>query len=182
MTSNELAARLTAVEDRLAIGQLPIRYALAVDGRDIDAWVNLFEPDIDMGRYGRGREVLREFITPQVKWFYRSHHLICGQRVDLLDETSATGQTYCRAEHEVGDRYVIMSICYDDSYIKVDGEWFFRERRERHWYAVDVLERPQSAPGFASWDHGRNPALPHGFPTWTSFWDGVDLAEITSQP
>jgi hypothetical protein len=31
----------------------------------------------------------------------------------------ATGRTYCRAEHEVADRFVVMGFCYDDIYAKV---------------------------------------------------------------
>lgn len=183
MTNEDLAARLAAVEDRLNIGQLPIRYALAVDSRDVDAWVALFEPDVDMGRYGRGREVLRDFITPQLRTFYRSLHLICGHRVELVDDTTATGKTYCRAEHEVGGRFVVMGICYDDTYAKVSGEWFFRRRKERHWYAVDVLERPQEAAHYTSWaPTGDYPELPQAFPSWTPFWSDVDTSELTASP
>ena len=47
---DEVLARLARVEAYQAIQQLPIRYALAVDGRDIDAWVGLFVPDVDMDR------------------------------------------------------------------------------------------------------------------------------------
>ena len=177
----DIDKRITAVEDRLAIGQLPIRYALAVDGRDLDGWVSLFVPDVDCGRHGKGREALKGYITPQLRWFYRSLHLICGHRVELVDDTTATGKTYCRAEHEVGDRFVVMGICYDDVYAKVDGEWFFERRKERHWYAADLLERPQAV-DFASWGRSPTPALPKAFPTWEAFWAGVDTAPITSHP
>ena len=37
-----------------------------------------------------------------------------------------------------------MAICYFDEYARVDGEWFFSRRRERHWYAADVTGTPQS--------------------------------------
>lgn len=37
-TEADLAQRLTRVEDTLAIQQLPIRYALALDQRNVDAW------------------------------------------------------------------------------------------------------------------------------------------------
>ena len=146
---NSQAARLARVEAQLAIGQLPIRYALAVDQRDLDAWVGLFVPDVDMGRHGRGREVLREWIAPAVSQFYRSIHQICGHRIELGpagptgEPETASGQVYCRAEHEVGKRWIVMAIRYDDEYRRVDGEWLFSRRRERHWYAADLLERPQ---------------------------------------
>jgi hypothetical protein len=171
-------ARLARLEAHQKITQLPIRYAIAVDSRDLDAWIALFEPELDMGRHGRGREVLREYIDPQVRQFYRSIHLICGHRVDLgPDEadgpTSATGSVYCRAEHEVDDRWVVMAIRYDDEYARIGDEWFFRRRREHHWYAADLTERPQSV-DFDSWGtSGRRPALPAHEPSWARFW-GAD--------
>jgi hypothetical protein len=174
-------ARLAAVEARLEIGQLPIRYALAVDGRDIGAWVALWEPDVDCGRLGRGRDALRSILTPMVQTFYRSIHLICGHRIELLTEDTARGKTYCRAEHEVGDRFIAMAICYSDDYRKVDGEWFFSRRREQHWYAADVLERPQAV-GFGSWEQSETPALPWAFQSWTEFWRDVDTTPLTSHP
>jgi hypothetical protein len=69
----------------------------------------------------------------------------------------------------VDDRWIVMAICYFDDYSRVDGEWLFRRRREKHWYAADVLEHPQAV-GFDSWYSGGPPALPHDFPTWDGFW------------
>jgi hypothetical protein len=166
---SDLEARLSAVEARLEIGQLPIRYALAVDGRDVDAWLNLFVPDVNCGAAGVGHAVLRDVISPQLRWFRRSIHQICGHRIELMAADRARGEVYCRAEHEVDDRWIVMAICYFDSYRKVEGEWLFERRRERHWYAVDQLERPQDV-AFGSWEHAPAPALPDAFPTWADFW------------
>src|SRR5437588_10000789 len=94
---DEAQERLERIESQLAIQQLPIRYALAVDSRDVDTWVNLFVPDVDMGRRGRGRDVLRRYIEPQLHQFYRSMHQICGHRVELVDRDTARGAVYCRA-------------------------------------------------------------------------------------
>jgi SnoaL-like protein len=183
--TDDLAIRIDRVESYQAIQQLAIRYALAVDGRDVDAWVNLFEPDVDMGHHGRGRDVLRAFIEPQLRWFYRSIHLICGHRIELVDDDShrARGAVYCRAEHEVGDRWVVMAICYLDDYRRVEGEWYFSRRKEQHWYAADVNERPQAVV-FDSWHTSPGPPpLPHAFPEWASFWNGMsDLGTITRSP
>ena len=63
---------------------------------------------------------------------------------------------------------------YIDSPVAPD--WRFVRRRERHWYAHDVLERP-SAP-FTGWTASPPPRLPQTFPTWAGFWAGVDEAEI----
>ena len=169
-----VALRLARLEARSEIGQLPMRYALAVDQRDLGAWVALFVPDVHMGRHGRGRESLRHYIEPQLRTFRRSVHLIGGHRIDLgpdVGETgpeTAVGQVYCRAEHEVGDRWIVMAIRYDDTYRRVDGTWLFERRRERHWYAADVTERPQQV-NFEGWQAGP-PALPESDASWPAFW------------
>ena len=171
--TNHLGDRLARVESLLAIGQLPIRYAMAVDARDIDEWVALFVPDVQVGRESFGRDALRAHIRPLLRTFNRSVHQICGHRIelDVSDVARATGATYCRAEHEVGDRWIVMAICYFDDYERVDGDWLFRRRRERHWYAADVNEHPQAV-GFDSW-HSEAPRLPSAFPTWDGFWTEV---------
>ena len=112
--------------------------------------VGCFRPDVDMGRHGTGREALRRYIDPMVRRFYRSVHQICGHRIELTTKDTATGAVYCRAEHEVGEEWIVMAICYFDEYARVDGEWFFSRRRERHWYAADATSTPQSQ-GFAGW-------------------------------
>jgi hypothetical protein len=178
---SSLDARLQRVEDMLAIQQLPIRYALAVDERDVDAWVGLFVPDVKVGRDATGRDALRENITPALRMFYRSIHQIVGHRIDIADSRNATGSVYCRAEHEVGDRWIVMAIRYDDTYQKVDGQWYFARRKEKHWYAADLTERPQQV-DFDSWQPTpARPNLPHSA-TWQGFWEGIDTSSITTFP
>jgi len=71
---------------------LSIRYALAVDSRDIESWLALFVPDVRVGPQETGREALRDFITPRLRWFYRSIHQIVGHRVELLGVDTARDQ------------------------------------------------------------------------------------------
>lgn len=165
---DELSERIARVEARLDIGQLPIRYAMAVDSRDVDTWLSLFVPDVQVGRDTFGREALRGYIEPALRSFKRSLHQICGHRIEMLTADTARGATYCRAEHEVDDRWIVMGICYFDDYRRVDGEWLFSRRREKHWYAADINEHPQSV-GFDSWHH-EVPPLPDAFETWAPFW------------
>jgi hypothetical protein len=175
----EIEQRLDRVESTLAIQQLPIRYAMAVDGRDVDEWLSLFVEDVDCGRLGRGRDVLRTSIEPALASFYRSQHLICGHKIDFMDDDCATGAVYCRAEHEDGDNWVVMAICYFDTYVRRGGAWYFSRRKERHWYASDILERP-SGPSFSQWPGQPDipPAmLPSAFPTWRDFWSRAPGAE-----
>lgn len=182
---NDLETRLDRVESTLAIQQLPIRYAIAVDGRDMDSWLSLFVEDVNCGRHGTGREALRKFIEPAVTGFYRSQHFICGHRIEFSDADNATGAVYCRAEHEDGDNWVVMAICYFDAYTRRDGQWYFVRRQEKHWYAADVLSRP-SGPNFSQWPgqpETPEPTLPADFPQWKNFWKrtGSDLEEKRSK-
>ncbi len=177
-----LEERVERIEAHLAIQQLAIRYAMAVDARDMEAWVRCFRPDVDMGRHGTGRDALRRYIDPMVRRFYRSVHQICGHRIELTTKDTATGAVYCRAEHEAGQEWIVMAICYFDEYVRIDGEWFFSRRRERHWYAADVTGTPQSK-GFAGWAGSESPALPAEFASWARFWDGdARAATLTTAP
>ena len=177
-----LLARIDKIESMQAIQQLPIRYALAVDGRDLDAWVSLFVEDVYCGRHGSGRAALRGVIEPELRTFYRSIHQICGHRVEFDNADRAHGVVYCRAEHEVGGEWIVMTIAYFDDYARRDGEWYFVRRREKHWYSVDILDRP-SVP-FHRWpDNGVEARLPGDFPSWLRFWaesTDEDLARLTS--
>ena len=169
---DDLLERIDRIESYQAIQQLPIRYALAVDSRDIDGWVNLFVEDVNCGRYGTGREALKTYIAPTTQGFYRSLHLICGHRIEFDDADHASGRVYCRAEHEDGDNWVVMGICYFDTYERRDGEWFFVRRKERHWYAAEEMDRPRG-PNFSNWPGQEipDPTLPAAFPTWAGYWD-----------
>jgi hypothetical protein len=135
-----------------------------------------------VGRHLSGRTALREVIAPRLREFYRSIHQIVGHRIELGDADHATGSVYCRAEHEVGSRWVVMAIRYDDEYRKVGGQWLFTRRREKHWYAADLVERPQEV-AMNSWNPpAGTPQLPHESPSWATFWAGADTAELTSLP
>ena len=175
--SESLEHRVDRLESIAAITQLPIRYALAVDGRDLDAWVSLFIEDVNCGRAGQGREVLRSIITPQLKTFYRSIHQICGHKIELDGPDNATGTVYCRAEHEDQGKWIIMAIAYFDTYERRNGQWFFSRRQEKHWYEADWEKRPKAP--FTEWhDHEVPPRLPQEFSHWNDFWVGEESALI----
>jgi len=185
-----LLTRIDRIEAQLAIQQLAPRYAVAVDGRDLDALAALFVPGVDCGRWGRGRDALKAFYDPTLRQFYRSQHQIVGHVIDLDPQhpDRATGKVYCRAEHEDGDKWVVMTICYFDVYERHGGQWLFKSRDERHWYSCDVLERP-GEPQFQNWDRFAaaryQPRLPHSFPHWEDYWSrspGDEIAALTRRP
>jgi hypothetical protein len=77
---------------------------------------------------------------------------------------------YCRAEHGIGERSVVLAICYFDHYRRVEGEWLFARRRQQHWHAPDVDDRLDVA-GFDCSHTPTSPPLPDEFPTWAPFWE-----------
>ncbi|ASW92897.1 nuclear transport factor 2 family protein [Mycobacterium marseillense] len=164
------------LESSVAISQLPSRYAMALDARDLGELVALFVDDVDAGAEGRGRDALRRWYDRVLRRFYRSIHLICGHQFDFVDADHAIGSVYCRAEHEDGDGWFVITMLYDDVYERRDGQWYFVKRREHPWYSVDVTERP--GPEFMRWpaDITLRAAMPHRMPTWRSFWADGDAA------
>ena len=86
----DLMQRIERLEDTHHIQQLAMRYALAVDERNIDEFVRLFVPDVWVGGGRSGRDALHDIITPQLRLFYRSVHLICGQQITFHEDGRAT--------------------------------------------------------------------------------------------
>ena len=116
---------------------------MALDARDLDALVALFVDDVDAGAEGRGRDALKRWYDGVLRRFYRSIHLICGHQFDFVDADHATGSIYCRAEHEDGDGWFVITMRYDDVYERRDGQWGF----VRTAGAPVVLGRRDRAPG-----------------------------------
>jgi hypothetical protein len=185
---DSIDARLARAEGETQIRQLPSRYAAAVDARDMDALVNLFVDDVDCGRRGRGRAILKGFFEAAGANFYRSVHQITGHTFDIIEKDHAEGRVYCRAEHEFGDQWIVSAICYFDRYAPRGDEWFFVSRTVDFFYSSDLLEHPQDV-GFQRWatDDMRfvPPMMAHHFPQWNPFWaaHGDDaVAAVTRQP
>ena len=52
--ASEMSSRLERLESLYELGQLPSRYAIALDARDLDSLVALFVDDVHAGEHGRG--------------------------------------------------------------------------------------------------------------------------------
>jgi ketosteroid isomerase-like protein len=157
--------RLLAIED---IRHLVAEYALCVDAKDVARLAELFVEDVQATRTETGRDALARFFARSLSAFGTSVHFVMNHLVDIASETSARGVVYCRAEHEVGDRWYVMALQYWDDYSLTEEGWRFARRRTRHWYATDVLSRP-IGDDVAQWtDHGA-PRLPRDFDSLASF-------------
>jgi uncharacterized protein (TIGR02246 family) len=124
------------VVDALAIRTLCERYAQAVDAGDSAAFSAVFTPDGHLvANYGSktdyyGREQLAHVPVRAKAVAVTTMHFI-GNHLAEVDGDSATGVTYCIANHPRDDRSnLAMMVRYDDRYRRgSDGEWLIADRR-----------------------------------------------------
>ena len=186
MTDASLAARVDRLESIEAIRQLAGKYSLSLDMRDLDAHVNLFAPDIQVGRKGTGRAALKAWVdeTLRNQFTGTSHHV--GQHIiEFIDPDHAVGVVYSKNEHETGPEWVIMQMLSGDDYERIDGQWYFRRRLPCYWYATD-LNKPPIGERKMRWP-GREPypgTFHDLFPSWQAFWaarpDKDSLPEVAA--
>lgn len=159
------------ISDHEQIRQLACRYAEAVDSRDLDALVVLFVPDVQVGRDTGGRDALARWFDPVLRTFGVSVHLVGNHRITVHDADRASGSVYCRAEHEVDGRWIVMTVIYDDAYERRAGEWLFTRRKERVVYGADATASP-AGPLRDRWPgrEDRAAELPESWPSWQRFW------------
>lgn len=176
-TPTTTAERIDRIESLAEIRQLPVRYALALDARDLATLVSLFPTDVRVGRDRFGRDALYAWFLDSMSKVGATVHVVANHVVDFESADRAGGVVYCRDEVEYPDsgEWKVGMLQYHDTYQRNDGEWFFARRRFLRWYQVDALERP--APG-AGIDPNTDPittsALPNALPTWAAFWDEVE--------
>lgn len=166
--------RLDRMESLAEIRQLPYRYALSLDSRDMKSLVALFVPDVRVGREETGREALERWFTQVMSKMRTSIHFVGNHIIDFEAADRARGIVYCRDElerPEVGE-WEIGVLQYWDTYVRADGEWCFERRKFHRWYIVDALTRPSHGGG--AYDQSlKTSQLPDAFPTWGEFWRQV---------
>jgi ketosteroid isomerase-like protein len=170
---------MDAVEELLArdqIRQLAERYALAVDGKDLDALAVLFAEDVSNGRYGPGRAGVKTFYDNRLRLFHCSMHMVGNHVIDFDDDEHAHGVVYCRAHHHVTEpeHWFDMALTYWDTYERSGNTWLFRRRKVRTWYRQEFghpehgTERVLAAPGETGPTRGSR--MPEAWPTFDAFW------------
>lgn len=177
MTIEELAARIDRLESLEHIRALAADYAKLIDAKDLDAVADLFTEDTavgtETGRAAKLRSLVRHHGGPGR--FGTTVHLIAGHSINLdtVNPARASGVLYCRAEHEIGELWVVATIQYWDRYAKVAGRWLFAARDVKAFSVVDLLERPNGQPVKHRLTHFgllETAELPAAWPTWNAFW------------
>jgi len=169
--------RLDRLESLAAIQQLPQRYGVAIDSRDMDMMVELFVPDVRVGRDEVGREALHRWYTRTMSQMKSSCHFVGNHVIDFDDADHARGIVYCHDELDHPDQgeWVQGQLQYWDNYRRVEGEWYFERRKFHRLYITDWLSRPahgagNQIEGSALTTH----QLPEAYPAWSQFWERVE--------
>lgn len=163
--------RLDRIESLEQIRQLPHRYALGVDTRNLDDLVELFVEDVQVGRDQRGREAMKAWFAETLSRFADSIHFVGNHVIDLDGPDEAHGVVTCRDELERGSEWHVGFIQYWDQYLRQNGRWYFKRRRLHRWYMVDALARPHHGAGGAADNQALSVAqLPDAWPSWGKFW------------
>jgi SnoaL-like domain len=168
-----LEERVDRLDSLAQIRQLAMRYGQAIDARDLDKLVDLFAPDVRVGRQGEGgRAVLRAWYDDALRQPRTSIHFMINHIVDFDDADHAHGVVYCRDELERPEsgHWEVGTIQYWDRYARYDGAWCFVERKFHRWYIVDALERPAHGAGLNEGEVLFSRQLPEAYPTWAAFW------------
>ena len=136
----DLASRELA--DRLAIRELVDAYAHCADRRDVEGQMSLFTADTEFlvhmdsrnavpTQEIRGRDGLRPVFENLSTYEATTH--FNGQSTVTWAQDSATGVSYCLAHHVKVDgpnrSLMTASIRYLDHFVKMDGHWYFRQRK-----------------------------------------------------
>lgn len=119
---------------RDAIEELVHRYSDAVVHRDRDQWAGTWAPDAvwDMGRDRRveGRTAIAELWTAAMATFAAVVQTCLNGTVDLDEEAgTGTGRWYILEAMRRADGSNDQMIGhYDDTYVRLDGQWHFASR------------------------------------------------------
>jgi SnoaL-like domain len=130
--------RLSA-EDRLDIMDLIARYAYTLDSGDLDGYVNNFAPEGVLFEQHKGREAIREYVgmlmrqgragpLPNGDVAYR--HFVGSPVIDGGGDRAIV-HSYLLWVNMGTEPPVSAAAEYTDECIKLDGRWYFLDRKLR---------------------------------------------------
>ena len=128
--------------DRLAIRELVEAYAHCADRREAEGQMSLFTDNAHFVVYMDAKNPTpsqelhsREELAPvfdDLNKYDATTHFVGQSTIFTLTSNQATGEAYCLAHHvtvEGESRHLmIASLRYLDTFVKIDGSWFFSER------------------------------------------------------
>jgi len=137
LSSEEIAQIRRFFETQKIRKKKEVVYSQVMDGRDPNAWANLYTEDAlaEWGKYGtyRGREAIRnqlQYLLDRKQ--FEGFHMTTNFWIELTGEDSATSRCYLQdilfdlpANHSPVVEYGI----YEEDWVKVDGDWQIKHHR-----------------------------------------------------
>lgn len=142
----DLETRLAWMEDRFAIQDLIVSYAIAIDDRDMDAVAEMYTHDAVfdsvLGRK-EGREAVVDYYDGRLAEFGPTYHIPYMNSCEQVSASEARGTVLAAAELSIDGKTFVTAIRYLDHYIKGDdGKWRFRERGLEQLYSMNLEDLP----------------------------------------
>lgn len=129
------------LQDRAAITDVQVQYAMALDARDWESLRRCFTPDAvaaygDLGTF-EGYDAIEALCRTALSPLTRSQHLL-GNHVAVVDGDGATAQCYFQAQHvktgtDGGDNYLIAGR-YEDRLVRTPDGWRISHRLLETWW------------------------------------------------
>jgi uncharacterized protein (TIGR02246 family) len=126
-----------SVEDRLDIMELLVRYGRTLDARDAAGYAALFAPDAvrvtgNGTKVQHGRAEIQADIQQSMDgWRTTIRHFMAPPIIEDDDGNTCTARSYVQEMVDVpeGPCYVSQVAEYQDVLVKLDGQWYFKERK-----------------------------------------------------
>jgi uncharacterized protein (TIGR02246 family) len=126
-----------SVEDRLDVMELLVRYGRTLDTKDAAGYAALFAPDAvrvtnNGARVQHGRAEIQADIQQSMDgWRTTIRHFLGPALIEDGDGNSCTVRSYVQEMVDVpeGPCYVSQVAEYQDTCVKLDGNWYFQERK-----------------------------------------------------
>jgi 3-phenylpropionate/cinnamic acid dioxygenase small subunit len=144
------------LRDRLAINDLLVRYAWAIDTKDWDALDTVFTPDAHIdytatGGIAGSLDEIKPWLAESLAAFPATQHLLANSQVNI-DGDTATARTAVynpmgAATREGPLHFFFMGGIYADQLVRTSEGWRIRERIEHFVWMDGKLPRELYVPG-----------------------------------
>lgn len=128
---------LELINDRIALQDLMLNYAAAVDERDIERYRSCFAEDVLVVNFGeqdfQGRETWVDHVWAELEKFSSTQHLLGPQFAQVTDDRAETrsdvqalhylAASENGAEDSEGITRFILWATYHTTMLRIDGQW-----------------------------------------------------------
>ncbi len=133
-----LEERLAKLEHRAEINDLVVRYFLAADDDETDAFDAIFSADarflVSDFLCGDGREAVKSFLADERKKMGITIHTPHYAQITFRDDATAQGLVGAHLELNTGGTMVFGAVRYSDDYIRQNNGWRIKKRVMRTVY------------------------------------------------